>query len=82
MLIAKRLEMIVVKSCKEIASEWEVPVRTVNDWCKKGKILGAVKVGRDWQIPNDAVRPADGRVSSGKYVKKKDGGTRSLQIGV
>ena len=39
--------MIVVKSCKEIASEWEVPVRTVNDWCKKGKILGAVKVGRD-----------------------------------
>ena len=74
--------MIVVKSCKEIASEWEVPVRTVNDWCKKGKILGAVKVGRDWQIPDDAERPADGRVSSGKYVKKKYGGTRSLPIGV
>ena len=81
-LIAKRLEMIVVKSCKEIAIEWEVPIRTVNDWCKKGKIPGAIKVGRDWQIPNDAVRPADGRVSSGKYVKKKDGGTRSLPIGV
>lgn len=74
--------MIVVKSCKEIASEWEVPVRTVNDWCKKGKILGAVKVGRDWQIPDDAVRPADGRVSSGKYAKKKDGKTRPLPIGV
>ena len=53
-LIAKRLEMIVVKSCKEIAIEWEVPIRTVNDWCKKGKIPGAIKVGRDWQIPKDA----------------------------
>ena len=71
-----------MKSCKEIAIEWEVPIRTVNDWCKKGKIPGAIKVGRDWQIPNDAVRPADGRVSSGKYVKKKNVGTRSLPIGV
>jgi len=71
-----------VKNCKEIAIEWEVPIRTVNDWCKKGKILGAIKVGRDWQIPDDAVRPADGRVSSGKYVKKKNGGTRSLPIGI
>ena len=71
-----------VKNCKEIAIEWEVPIRTVNDWCKKGKISGAIKVGRDWQIPNDAVRPADGRVSSGKYVKKKNVSTRSLPIGV
>ena len=82
MLVVKRLEMSVVKNCKEIAIEWEVPIRTVNDWCKKGKIKGAIKVGRDWQIPNDAVRPVDGRVSSGKYVKKKNGGTRSLPIGV
>ena len=82
MLIAKRLEMSVVKNCKEIANEWEVPIRTVNDWCKKGKIAGAIKVGRDWQIPDGAERPADGRVSSGKYVKKKNGGTRSLPIGV
>ena len=71
-----------MKNCKEIANEWEVPIRTVNDWCKKGKIPGAIKVGRDWQIPDGAERPADGRVSSGKYVKKKYGGTRSLPIGV
>lgn len=31
MLIAKRLEKVIVKNCKEIASEWEVPIRTVND---------------------------------------------------
>ena len=82
MLIVKRLEMSVVKNCKEIANEWEVPIRTVNDWCKKGKITGAIKAGRDWQIPDDAERPADGRVSSGKYVKKKNVDTRPLPIGV
>ena len=74
--------MIIVKNCKEFAIEWDVPVRTVNDWCKKGKIIGAVKVGRDWQIPDDAVRPVDGRISSGKYTKKKEVVTKALPIGV
>ncbi|MGN0907376.1 MAG: AAA family ATPase, partial [Bullifex sp.] len=59
-----------MKSCKEISSEWQVPVRTVNNWCMSGKIPGAVKAGREWQIPDDAQRPADGRMSSGRYVKK------------
>ena len=71
-----------MKNCKEIAIEWEVPVRTVNDWCKKGKIPGAVKTGRDWQIPDNAVRPVDGRISSGKYAKEKNGVTKPLPIGI
>ena len=71
-----------VKTSKQIADEWGVSDRTVNDWCLKGKILDAVKVGRDWQIPDDAVRPADGRVSSGKYTKKAEIGTKPLPIGV
>ena len=71
-----------VKTCKDIANEWGISERTVNELCKRGKILGAVKAGRVWQIPDDAVRPADGRISSGKYAKKKDGKTRPLPIGV
>jgi hypothetical protein len=74
--------MIIVKNCKEIANEWGISERAVNELCKNGKIVGAVKVGRVWQIPDDAVRPIDGRVSSGKYVKKKDDKQRSLPIGV
>ena len=61
-----------MKTCKQIANEWNIAERTVNEFCKSGKIPGAVKVGRAWQIPDDAVRPVDGRVSSGKYSKKKN----------
>ena len=71
-----------MKSSEQIAEEWGLSKITINDLCNKGKIPGAVKEGRKWQIPDDAVRPIDGRVSSGKYVKKKDCVTRSLPIGV
>ena len=71
-----------MKNCKEIAIEWNVPVRTINDWCKKGKIQGATKVGRDWMIPDNAEKPIDSRTSSGKHAKKKDVGTKPLPIGI
>ena len=29
-------------------------------------------MGRCWQIPEDAKKPADGRVTSGKYIKRYD----------
>ena len=58
-----------MKTCKEIAEMWEVTERTVTAFCKSGKIPGAVKVGKKWQIPDNAKKPIDGRVSSGKYAK-------------
>lgn len=61
-----------MKSCKQIAREWNLSERTINDLCKKGKISGAIKSGRIWQIPDNAVRPVDGRVSNRRYIKKKD----------
>lgn len=75
--------MIWVKSCKQIATEWGVSDRSVNDMCKKGRIEGAVKVKGAWQIPDDAKKPEDGRVSSGKYVKRTAGTeVKSLPIGI
>ena len=71
-----------VKSSEQMAIEWGLSKRSINDLCNKEKIPGAVKDGRKWLIPDDATRPIDGRVSSGKYVKKKDGKTRPLPIGV
>lgn len=41
-----------VKTSKQLANEWEVSECTVSDWCKKGKILGAIKVGRYLQLKN------------------------------
>ena len=72
-----------MKSCKEAALEWGVSERTVNDWCKNGKIMGVVKVGKSWQIPDDTQKPADGRISSGRYVKRSvEKERKSLPIGI
>ncbi len=36
-----------------------VTIRTIQKWCKEGKIKDAKKLGRDWQIPVDTKRPND-----------------------
>lgn len=59
-----------MKTCKEMAEVWSVSERTVTTFCKSGKIPGAVKNGKSWRIPDNAKKPIDGRVSSGKYIKK------------
>ena len=72
-----------MKSCKEKANEWGITVRAVNELCKKGKIPGAVKIGKNWQIPDDAGKPADGRIVSGRYVKKaEDESRKPLPVGI
>ena len=57
-----------MKTCKEKALEWGLSTRAVNNLCKLGKIPGIAKVKGRWQIPSDAKKPQDGRVSSGKYI--------------
>lgn len=52
---------------KNIAEKWGLKPRTIQIMCTEGKIDGAVKFGRDWAIPIDAVRPSDGRVVTGEY---------------
>lgn len=72
-----------MKNCKQIALEWGLTERSINDLCKKGKIEGAVKAGRIWQIPDEVIKPVDGRIKSGKYVRQSAGVKRkSLPIGI
>ena len=72
-----------MKTCKQLAIEWGLTERNINYLCKAGKINGAIKVGRSWQIPDDAKKPVDGRLSSRKYVKKASReGMKSLPIGI
>ena len=52
---------------KEKAKQWNVTCRTLQCMCSEGRIPGATKFGDVWAIPEDAVRPADGRVKSGEY---------------
>lgn len=48
-------------TAQETAALWGVSHRYIQALCQKGKIEGACRIGRDWMIPKDAPRPADGR---------------------
>ncbi|MDO4488683.1 MAG: AAA family ATPase [Eubacteriales bacterium] len=61
-----------MKTSKQVSIEWNLSMRSVNNLCINGRIPGAQKKGRTWMIPDDAVRPTDNRVKSGRYVKKRD----------
>lgn len=44
-------------SVAEMAKKWQLSERSVRNYCAQGKIIGAVREGRTWRIPADAVRP-------------------------
>ena len=45
--------------------------RWISDLCADGRIPGAIKIGSYWAIPEDAIKPADERIKSGRYIKNK-----------
>lgn len=58
-------------SIKQTSEKWNISVRWINDLCKNGRIPGATKIGTFWAIPEDAEKPKDARVKSGRYIKEK-----------
>lgn len=72
-----------MKTCKELALEWNLSERTISHLCNEGKIAGSVKKGKSWQIPDDAEKPVDGRITDGKYIKSnKSVEKKSLPVGI
>jgi len=59
------------KNIKQVAEQWGITQRQVQSLCRKGLIIGAEKFGRDWVIPDNAVRPIDKRTIDGR--KTRDG---------
>lgn len=62
-----------MKNCKEMAAKWCVSERTVTNLCVQGRIDGAIKSGKSWQIPDDTNRPVDLRFknTNGNSMKRK-----------
>ena len=56
-------------SITQISEKWEIKQRRIRTLCAEGRIPGAYKVGAYWLIPDDAKKPEDERIKSGKYVK-------------
>lgn len=59
-------------SASEAAAKWDLSKRRVITLCNEGRIEGAQRAGAYWIIPENAEKPADTRVKSGKYVKQKE----------
>ena len=58
-------------SVSQAAGKWSISPRGIQILCGEGRIPGAMRVGTLWVIPEDAPKPADARIKSGKYIKKK-----------
>ena len=42
---------------KEAAEKWDISVRQVQNHCKNGRIKGILRVGTNYMIPKDAMKP-------------------------
>ena len=58
-------------SASEAAAKWGLSSRRVGLLCNEGRIEGAQKAGATWIIPEDAEKPRDARIKSGKYINSK-----------
>ena len=55
----------------EVAEKWGISHRRVGILCNENRIPGAQRAGGRWIIPENAEKPADARIKSGKYIKQK-----------
>lgn len=49
------------KSIKEISKNWHISDRRIRVLCSEGRIEGAMKIGRNWMIPENVEKPFDTR---------------------
>ena len=54
----------------EASKKWEIKERRINTLCLEDRVEGVIKFGNTWAIPEDAEKPKDERIKSGKYIKK------------
>ena len=57
-------------STTEAGRKWGLSSRRVAVLCTEGRIPDAQKVGNTWMLPEDARKPSDARIKSGKYLKR------------
>ena len=59
-------------SISQVSEKWGIKQRRIRTLCEQGRIEGAFKMGAYWSIPDDAEKPKDERIKTGKYVKRKE----------
>lgn len=56
----------------EAARKWGISERRIRTLCSEGRIDGVTRFGRSWAIPENAKKPVDHRIKSGKYIKNEN----------
>ncbi len=61
-------EVILMKyiNTKKASEKWGISDRRIRVLCNEGRIQGAIKIGRNWAIPVDAIKPVDAREGNKK----------------
>ncbi len=57
-------------SISQTSEKWRISGRRIQRLCAEGRIPGAIKIGSYWAIPENAEKPRDERIRSGRYVKQ------------
>lgn len=65
----------------QTAERWGISQRRIQILCGEGRIPTAIRIGRVWAIPDDAPKPVDARIKSGKYIKQKNNPERGRANG-
>ncbi|MFV0362435.1 MAG: Fic family protein [Suipraeoptans sp.] len=56
---------------KQVAEQWGLSERRIRILCEQGKIDGVTKQGRSWLIPENAIKPIDGRTVRGIDISQE-----------
>ena len=59
-------------SIRQTAEKWGISKRRIQILCNQERIPGAIKIDSSWAIPDDAEKPKDERIKSGKYIKNQE----------
>ena len=55
----------------QASEKWGISSRRIQILCAEGRIQGAMRIGMIWAIPEDAEKPKDARIKSGRYIRVK-----------
>lgn len=58
-------------STTQASKKWGISSRRIQILCSEDRIPGATRIGSIWAIPDDAEKPKDARIKSGRYIKSR-----------
>ena len=56
-------------SVTKMSKIWGISTRRIRVLCSEGRIPGVQKKNTYWILPEDAKKPKDERIKSGKYIQ-------------